>query len=76
MLHAPLFYMCRIITDAGFKKSDHYDAVLIALLFFGYPFYLLAIVIITCQYHLSGLLLVFVLPALAWCWLQVKHLFQ
>jgi 1-acyl-sn-glycerol-3-phosphate acyltransferase len=75
LVHAPLFYMCRIITEAGFKKSDHYDAVLIALLFFGYPFYLLAIVIITSQYHLSGLLLVFVLPALAWCWLQVKHLF-
>jgi 1-acyl-sn-glycerol-3-phosphate acyltransferase len=76
LTHAPLFYMCRIITEAGFKKSDHYDAVLIALLFFSYPLYLLAMVIIACQYHLSGLVLVFVLPALAWCWLQVKHLFQ
>jgi 1-acyl-sn-glycerol-3-phosphate acyltransferase len=76
LVHAPLFYMCRIITEAGFKKSDHYDAVLIALLFFGYPLYLLAIVFTACQYYFSGLFLVLILPALAWCWLQVKHLFQ
>ena len=75
-LHAPLFYICRIITDVSFKKSDHYDAVLIALLFFIYPVYILLLAIILSQYSLvSGLILVFVLPAFAWCWLQVKHLF-
>jgi 1-acyl-sn-glycerol-3-phosphate acyltransferase len=77
LLHAPLFYICRIITDAGFKKSDHYDAVLIALLFFIYPVYILLLAIILSQYNLVlGLIFVFALPAFAWCWLQVKHLFR
>ena len=77
LVHAPLFYICRIITEAAFKKSDHFDAVLIALLFFIYPIYVLLLAIIGSQYYLVlGLILVFVLPALAWCWLQVKHLFQ
>ena len=75
-LHAPLFYICRIITDVSFKKSDHYDAVLIALLLFIYPVYILLLAIILSQYSLvSGLILVFALPSFAWCWLQVKHLF-
>jgi 1-acyl-sn-glycerol-3-phosphate acyltransferase len=77
LLHAPLFYMCRIITETSFKKSDHYDAVLIALLFFIYPVYILLLAIILSQDNLVlGLIFVFALPAFAWCWLQVKHLFR
>jgi 1-acyl-sn-glycerol-3-phosphate acyltransferase len=76
LVHAPLFYLCRVITWAGFKKSDHYDGVLTALLFLSYPVYILLIVfIVGRQYPLPGLLLVFS-PLLAWCWLQVKHLFE
>lgn len=77
LLHAPLFYACRFITASRFKQSDHYDGVLTALLFFIYPFYLLLVVIITSTYNLFiGLSLILILPLLAWCWLQVKHLFK
>ncbi len=77
LLHAPLFYICRLITAARFKKSDHYDGVLTALLFFSYPFYLLLLVFITSNYNFSiGLSLLIIFPFLAWCWLQVKHLFE
>ena len=77
LAHAPLFYTCRIITELKFKKSDHYDSVLIGLLMIGYPFYILLSVIIVSNYDLRpGLVLLLVLPLLAWCWLQVKHLFE
>jgi hypothetical protein len=60
-----------------FKKSDHYDGVLTSLLLLGYPFYILALGIIAGSYHAAGgISLVFILPILAWCWLQVKHLFE
>ena len=77
LVHAPLFYACRLITASKFKQSDHYDGVLTALLFFIYPFYLLLLVVITSTYNLFiGLSLILILPFLAWCWLQVKHLFK
>jgi 1-acyl-sn-glycerol-3-phosphate acyltransferase len=77
VLHAPLFYLCKVITESRFKKNDHYDGVLVALLFFSYPFYLLLLSIVTGSYHLyTGLFVLVILPFLAWCWLQVKNLFE
>lgn len=76
-IHAPLFYTCRIITELKFKKSDHYDSVLIGLLLLGYPVYVLfAVIIGVNQNLLFGLVLLPMLPLLAWCWLQIKHLFE
>jgi len=77
LTHAPLFYTCRIITELRFRKSDHYDSVLTGLLLLCYPLYILSCALIAGGYHLiSGLLALFLLPMLLWCWLQVKHLFQ
>jgi 1-acyl-sn-glycerol-3-phosphate acyltransferase len=77
LVHAPLFYICKLITNIWFKKSDHYDSVLIALLLLCYPLYLLIVAIITSNYYFSAaIVLVPLLPLLAWCWLQVKHLFE
>ena len=77
LLHAPLFYMCRLITASRFKNSDHYDGVLTALLFFSYPFYVLLFAFVIGRQNLIlGLLVFIALPVLAWCWMQVKHVFD
>jgi 1-acyl-sn-glycerol-3-phosphate acyltransferase len=77
LFNAPFFYLCRILTEIKFKKSDHYDGVLTALLLLGYPFYILTLGLIAGSYNtVAGICLVFILPMLAWCWLQVKHLFE
>lgn len=77
LAHAPLFYTCLFVTELRFKKSDHYDAVLTALLLISYPAYILlsAILFISFQFY-PGLIFTLMLPLLAWCWLQVKHLFE
>lgn len=77
LLHAPLFYTCLLITESRFKKSDHFDGVLTALLFFSYPFFLLLFAFVIGRQNLFlGLLAFVALPLLAWCWMQVKHLFE
>ena len=77
LVHAPLFYTCRLITELRFRKSDHYDSVLMGMVLLSYPFYILLSAIIAGSYELfAGLLVVVLFPLLLWCWLQVKHLFQ
>ena len=77
LLHAPLFYTCRLVTASRFKNSDHYDGVLTALLFFSYPFYVLLLALLSGSQNLIfGALVFLALPLLAWCWMQVKHLFE
>ena len=77
LVHAPLFYTCRLITEFRFRKSDHYDSVLMGMLLLSYPFYILLSAIIAGSYELfAGLLVVVLFPLPLWCWLQVKHLFQ
>ena len=76
MLHAPIFYLCRLVTEMSFKKSDHYDSVLHGLLLVVYPFYILILAIYFSFYHILLLpLSILMLPFFAWCWLRVKHLF-
>jgi 1-acyl-sn-glycerol-3-phosphate acyltransferase len=77
IIHAPLFYLCRILTGIKFKKTDHYDGVLTGLLLLGYPFYILLFTLI-CFSHFSyvALSIPFLFPLVAWCWLQTKHLFD
>jgi 1-acyl-sn-glycerol-3-phosphate acyltransferase len=77
IIHAPFFYLCRILTEIRFKKSDHYDGVLTGLLLLGYPFYILLFTLICFSYFsFVALSIPFLLPMIAWCWLQIKHLFE
>lgn len=73
LLHAPLFYLCKAFTELRFKNSGHYDSVLTSLLLIGYPFYVLAAIIIIyfIQPWLSFLALI-VLPFTAWACVQIK----
>jgi 1-acyl-sn-glycerol-3-phosphate acyltransferase len=73
ILHAPLYYP--IILSIKNRANDHYDSIVVGLLFILYPIYLLVITIIV--YFISGdlwaLLLLILIPFTAWALLQLKR---
>ncbi|MBC7887234.1 MAG: 1-acyl-sn-glycerol-3-phosphate acyltransferase [Ferruginibacter sp.] len=74
LLHAPLFYPVKKIVTKKTNSTDHYDSVVIALLFLAYPVYA---GMVTCLFFLySGqwyaLWLLLIFPATAWAHLQLK----
>jgi len=73
ILHAPLYYP--VILSIKNRANDHYDSIVVGLLFILYPIYLLVITIIV--YFISGdlwaLLLLFLIPFTAWALLQLKR---
>ena len=72
ILHSPLYYAVRAIVRKN--PNDHYDSIMIGLLFFLYPLYLLVIVTIVyfvTAWVFSWLLLILV-PLTAWSLLQMK----
>ena len=74
IMHAPLFYLCKLATELGFKRSGHYDSVLTALLLISYPVYLL--IAFSIAYSVQPLLALPVpvlLPFTAWCCVQAKY---
>ena len=72
LLHAPLFFLCKLFTDVRFKHSGHYDSVLHSLLILFYPIYLLLIVFILIPFTGAAALLTFLLfPFTAWCRVQM-----
>lgn len=77
LLHFPLYYFAKSMADKFGSSNDHYDSIIIAVLFVFYPMYLLliivAVLLITCNY-LSWLLLL-LMPFCSWSWLQVKKQF-
>jgi 1-acyl-sn-glycerol-3-phosphate acyltransferase len=46
LFHAPLYYPVKWFTRSRTKGNDHYDSVLVAILFVTYPIYLLGIALI------------------------------
>jgi 1-acyl-sn-glycerol-3-phosphate acyltransferase len=72
-LHAPLFYLCLLITHIFFKNSDHYDSVLHSLLLLSYPVYIFLIILLLWPLlGTASFIAVLILPFSAWCWLQLK----
>ena len=73
ILHAPLYYP--VILSIKNRANDHYDSIVVGLLFILYPIYLLVITIIV--YFISGdlwaLLLLILIPFTAWVLLQLKR---
>ena len=73
ILHAPLYYP--VILSIKNRANDHYDSIVVGLLFILYPIYLLVITIIV--YFISGdlwaLLLLILIPFTAWALLQLKR---
>lgn len=75
LLNSPLYLLIRYFVRAKAKGTDHYDSIMIALLVFFYPFYLLLVTfwlfIITHSYF--SLLLLLILPFTAWSFVQIKQ---
>ncbi len=73
LLHAPLYYP--IISLIKNRANDHYDSVVVGLLFILYPFYIFAITIIA--FIITGkvlsLFLLLIIPFTAWSFLQIKR---
>jgi len=74
LLHAPLYLPLKNLTHKKTFNNDHYDSVLVALLLFSYPFYVLLISIIALLVtgNFLALLLIIVLPFTAWAYAQLK----
>ena len=73
LLHAPLFYPCKIFAQR-FRNTGHYDSVLTSLLLLLYPLYcLVAFFIVFGFFSLQAALLVFLFPFFAWACVQVKY---
>ena len=73
--HIPLYIPVRRITHLKTADNDHYDSAMATVLLFTYPFYLLAIALISfyiTKSYLSFLLLL-LLPLTAWSYVQVKQ---
>ncbi|MFN8291752.1 MAG: 1-acyl-sn-glycerol-3-phosphate acyltransferase [Chitinophagaceae bacterium] len=73
--HLPLFLPVKQFAWKRTYKTDHYDSVMVAILLFAYPLYLLLIVaillIFTGQWWY--LLLLLLLPFTAWSYIQLKR---
>jgi 1-acyl-sn-glycerol-3-phosphate acyltransferase len=72
ILNAPLYFIIHLIIKK--RADDHYDSIMTGLLFFLYPFYVLAITMILffitgSLYSSMALLLI---PFSAWSYLQLK----
>ncbi len=74
IIHAPLYIPVQKFASKRFGKIDHYDSVVVGLLFILYPFYLLLIASIV--YLLWGnswwLLSFIILPFMAWSYIYIK----
>jgi 1-acyl-sn-glycerol-3-phosphate acyltransferase len=73
IMHAPLFYSCKLFSEL-FKKTGHYDSVLTSILLLVYPIYFLLLVAIAFSFNLwIGLATIIILPFSAWACTQAKY---
>jgi 1-acyl-sn-glycerol-3-phosphate acyltransferase len=74
LLHAPLYYPVKAITQKYFD-NDHFDSVCVSLLLLLYPIYLLLLglmALYTYDWQIM-LLLIILLPFTAWACVQLKN---
>ncbi|MEO5564080.1 MAG: 1-acyl-sn-glycerol-3-phosphate acyltransferase [Chitinophagaceae bacterium] len=74
LIHLPLYLPVQRFTRRKTWHSDHYDSVMVAILFFIYPLYLLVIILPLFLITKSWwtLLLFLLLPFCAWSYVQLK----
>jgi 1-acyl-sn-glycerol-3-phosphate acyltransferase len=75
LTHLPVYLPIRNFAFKKTSDNDHYDSVLIALLLFSYPLYLLLITFITFYFTRSmwALSILFLFPLTAWAYVQMKE---
>ncbi|MEI6950759.1 1-acyl-sn-glycerol-3-phosphate acyltransferase [Paraflavisolibacter sp. H34] len=72
LLHLPLYVGCKLFSLLFFRRSDHYDSVLTALLVLVYPFYLLLAAALLFSVYPPLALACLLLPLLAWAFTRLK----
>ena len=74
LLHAPLYISMQKFAYKKFRLTGHYNSVLLGLLFFSYPVYLVLIAL--ALYFFAGgwwwAVVCTAMPLMAWCSVQVK----
>ncbi len=74
IIHAPVFYFVKMLSDKLVKEDGHNDSKIVAFLFILYPMFLLLLSFLllyfTGSWFALGLLLV--LPFTAWAYVQIK----
>ena len=75
LIHAPLYLPAKYLVLRKAYDNDHYDSILIGVLIFTYPVYLMLITLIAFLIFISGwiFLLLIILPFTAWSYVQVKR---
>ena len=73
-VQAPLYLPLKKFTYKRTWNNDHYDSVLVVLLLFMYPLYVLLLTLLTILFtqNLYFLLLTLALPFTAWAYVQLK----
>ena len=74
LLNAPLYLPVKNFTYKRANHNDHYDAILIGLLLFAYPLYviLITIFIFIPTHSWFSFLTIILMPFTAWAYVQVK----
>jgi 1-acyl-sn-glycerol-3-phosphate acyltransferase len=74
VVHAPVYYFTKWLTNILIKEEGHYDSKIVGFLFLLYPIYMLLLSIIVYIFMKSWLafLLPIILPATAWAYVQLK----
>ncbi|MEO7523570.1 MAG: 1-acyl-sn-glycerol-3-phosphate acyltransferase [Ferruginibacter sp.] len=77
LIHAPLYIPVRKLSWKKARHLDHYDSVMVGLLFILYPFYLIliALIVYLCIGSYWWAFTFLVLPFCAWSFIQIKKQF-
>ncbi len=74
IIHAPLYFFIKWITNVLVKEEGHYDSKIIGVSFILYPVFILLITLVV--YYFTASWLVFLMPVLlpftAWSYVQLK----
>lgn len=76
LVHLPLYWLVQRFSWRKASHNDHYDSVMVGLLFVLYPFYLLLIALLLWKWiGYYSLATIFLLPFTAWAFVQLKKQF-
>ena len=73
-VHAPLFYLLKLLGNKLIKEEGHDDSKIVAFLFLFYPLFLLLVSLLLLFFtgYWYSLLLLLMLPFTAWAFVQLK----
>jgi 1-acyl-sn-glycerol-3-phosphate acyltransferase len=74
LLHFLFYLPLKMMAEKKAGHNDHYDSVLMVLLLFTYPFYILFITLLVFKFsnHWASVLLFLLFPLTAWAYVQLK----